>query len=54
MIIIKATERKTQKMAKAKRSLLQYVLRKDCRKVMRSVLCCSFVLESNRMEGTGD
>ena len=25
-----------------KRSLLQYVLRKDCRKVMRSVLCCSY------------
>ena len=27
---------------KAKRCLLQYVLRKDCRKVMRSVLCCSY------------
>ena len=26
----------------AKRSLLQYVLRKDCPKVMRSVLCCSY------------
>ena len=25
---------------KVKRSLLQYVLRKDCRKVMRCVLCC--------------
>ena len=30
------------KRLKAKRSLLQYVLRKDCRKVMRSVLCCSY------------
>ena len=29
------------KRPKAKRSLLQYVLRKDCRKVMRCVLCCS-------------
>ena len=30
------------KRPKAKRSLLQYVLRKDCRKVMRCVLCCSY------------
>ena len=30
------------KRPKAKRSLLQYVLRKDCRKVLRSVLCCSY------------
>ena len=27
---------------KAKRSLLQYVLRRDCRKVMRCVLCCLY------------
>ena len=30
------------KRPKAKRSLLQYVLGKECRKVMRSVLCCSY------------
>ena len=30
------------KRPKAKRSLLQYVLRKDLPKVMRSVLCCSY------------
>ena len=30
------------KRPKTKRSLLQYVLRKDCRKVMRCVLCCSY------------
>ena len=30
------------KRPKAKRSLLQCVLRKDCRKVMRCVLCCSY------------
>ena len=30
------------KRPKAKRYLLQYVLRKDCRKVMRCVLCCSY------------
>ena len=27
---------------KAKRCRVQYVLRKDCLKVMRSVLCCSY------------
>ena len=30
------------KRLKAKRSLLQYVFRKECRKVMRSVLSCSY------------
>ena len=30
------------KRPKAKRSLLQYVLRKDCCEVMRCVLCCSY------------
>ena len=31
----------TRIVAQTTQSLLQYVLRKDCRKVMRSVLCCS-------------
>ena len=32
----------TRIVAQTTQSLLQYVLRKDCRKVMRSVLCCSY------------
>ena len=32
----------TRIVAQKTQSLLQYVLRKDCRKVMRSVLCCSY------------
>ena len=41
-LLIAGTLELLPKRPKAKRSLPQYVLRKDCRKGMRCVLCCSY------------